>query len=227
MAKKNLLRRLRNTALLTLALGAPTLTASAAVIVSYSYASDLNATSQVAEVLSTSTASSLANGYVGNDGFGNVFEAYSGAATTASAAISGGNYFAVDVVLTPGSTMNLASLAFAVGAGDNINNGTRGYVVRSSVDSFASDLFSETFASGTGYASPTARSINLSGAAFQGLSSIDFRFYVFNPAAFQSTDFRNLALDGTINAASVPEPTILLTFGTGLALLMWKRRVHS
>lgn len=198
-------------------------------IVGYNYSSNLNATSQSAAVQSTSTTASAAMPilYVGNDGQGNVAEAYSGAATTTAAtALSNGNYFSVVVNLTPGSVMDLTDLTFEVGAGDSYNWGVRGYVIRTSTDGFTSDLYAGTFPSATQFA-PAEQTVDLTGADFQDLSSIDFRFYVYNPRGSQSTDFRNLSLDGTIPETATPEPVSGILVLSGLGAMALRRRLRK
>lgn len=99
---------------------------------------------------------------------------------TAALAIAGNDFASFTVTAVPGSNLNLDSLSFdirdsAAGIGGN-------WFVRSSVDGFTTDL--GAFAATTSYVKQT---IDLTGAAFQGLSSVTFRLYSYNTGTHSGT----------------------------------------
>jgi hypothetical protein len=126
------------------------------------------------------------------------------------------------VTAAPGGLLDLTTLQFEVGKGGNSD--PRGYFIRSSVDGFASTLFATNLPTGPQMA-PALQTIDLSTlSAYQNLSSVDFRFYVWTPnPTFQSVDYRNLQLQGTV----VPEPSSLALFAVaaaGLGLFHHRRK---
>jgi hypothetical protein len=128
-------------------------------------------------------------------------------AGSAAAAITGNDYF--QFVVTAGA-MNLTSLTFTY---EDSSSGTGdGIFVRSSVNGFTTDLFTDTI-------SMTKRTanINLTGAAFQGISTVTFRVYIWDTST--STAPLHYVDDVTLNgtATAVPEPTgiALGLFGLG------------
>jgi hypothetical protein len=70
----------------------------------------------------------------------------------------------------------------------------RGYAVRSNADSFATNL--STADVQTVRPTYTPISIDLTGAAFQNLSSLTFRVYSYSPAAGSSLDYDNIVVNG-------------------------------
>jgi hypothetical protein len=136
-----------------------------------------------------------------------VLQANPGAVTTAAAAVASGNY--ASFTLTSAAPMNLSSLALDGSYGQFSN--PAGYALESSVDGFSSMLSSAAFTT----QKPTfaTYSVDLSGAAFQGLSSISFRVfgYVKNSGSEQ---FDNFTVFGI---TAVPEPSALALTGIGMA----------
>lgn len=189
--------------------------AEAAVYAQYNFTSDTNVSALGAGVSSTYDGSHLYDSYVGNDGFGNVLQAYpTSGTTTHDNALANNIYFSINLT---GSNLNLGVLQFDVGKGGNSD--PRGYFIRSSVDGFASDIFSTLLPSGSASA-PALQSIDFSSlSAFQNLTTINFRFYLFTPSIGNSVDFQNLTLNSNIN--NVPEPSALLLLITGAAPLLW------
>jgi hypothetical protein len=204
--------------------------AKADVLVSYPFTANTSAAFVSPIVATTSFDSSHLNPNpptppIADDGFGNVLEAYPMlGSTSAATALANNSYFTISLTARPGSVLDLDSLAFEVGKGGNSD--PRGFFVRTSVDNFASNLFSETLPAGP-IAAPVPTTVPLSNASFQGLSSITFRFYVWTPdPTNNSVDFRNLSVNGP--ATAVPEPSSLslglLTLGAaGLAALRRRR----
>lgn len=166
-------------------------------------------------------------GWVGGDGYGNVFETYPmPGATTYATALSTPSYF--DIALTFADGSDLDSMSFEVGKGGNSD--PRGYIVRSSADGFTTDLRAEVLPSGPQQA-PSLRTIDLSGAAFQGQSALTFRFYVYtpNPPGFYSVDWQDFTFSNdTTGAAPEPATCALLVLGVAaLALLKRRHRPHN
>ena len=146
----------------------------------------------------TGSAGSQAN--ILSDNF--VFNA-ANSTTSAALAVSNNSYFQFTVTPDSLKKMSLTSLDF-----DGAFGSAGGFVVRSSVDSFATNLQSQTWA--TGYPTFTSYSTDLTGSQFQDLSSATtFRVYVFTTsgAGGNAAVFDNMALNGFI---PVPEPTSIL-----------------
>lgn len=120
-------------------------------------------------------------------------------ATTAAKAVTYNSYFYWSVTPDAGKTLNLTLLHFHAGRGGTTT--PRGIKVRSSLDSYAGDLYSATVDTAT----PTWSdiSIDLSGAGYQGLSSaFTFRFYIWTPTTSNAVDVDEIRLEGTISSAS-------------------------
>jgi hypothetical protein len=162
--------------------------------------------------------------------------AFSQAMTNSEAdAISGGDYFSF--IVTPDSfyAMNLLSLNFdtAYNVGTNQSNGspTASYFVRSSVDGFdanVGDTFNDPY-NNVSNADDTmvARSVDLSGAAFQDLTTAtEFRIFIYTSSADSGLAARidNVVLNG--NVQLVPAPAAWPA-GLGLLSLMGLRRRRS
>jgi hypothetical protein len=136
-----------------------------------------------------------------------VFQANPGAVTTAALAVASGNYATFTLVAT--TSMNLSSLTLDGGYGQFSN--PAGYALESSVDGYSSILSTAAFT--TQLPTFATQTIDLSGASFQGLSSITFRVfgYVKNAGTEQ---FDNITVNGTL---AVPEPSALALAGIGMA----------
>jgi hypothetical protein len=140
---------------------------------------------------------------------------------TASTAINNNWYF--DVVLTPRTTMSIDSIE--VDWTRNSSSGVRGWFVRSSSDSYVTNLFSSETPAGTATGIQHA-TINLSG--FSGLNTATtFRFYVYSNATLRFVDFQNLQFNGSSPASGVPESSTSTLMLVGLACggcALWRRR---
>jgi hypothetical protein len=143
-------------------------------------------------------------------------------ATNAATAVSNNSFFQFSITPNAGYELDLSELAFQVataspGAPNN------GYVVRSSVDGFSSDLESGPIP--TDYPTYTSITVNLSGSGFQNLlSQTTFRIYTWldaaepNPAAA----YDNIVLRGTV--VPVPEPGTWFLGASSLAMVIISRR---
>lgn len=113
--------------------------------------------------------------------------------TTQAAAFSNNADFKFTLTADAGYLLNLASLAFDAMRG---GAGTpRGYAVRSSVDGFSSVLATADIPSVRPNLTPVF--LDLSGPAFQGLSSITFKIYSYSPGTGSSVDYDSFVVNGT------------------------------
>lgn len=111
-----------------------------------------------------------------------------------------GNYFTFTLTAGLGYQINLASISASVKASAS---GPVSYQWYSSVDNFASAIGGGTVT--TSWTTPAA--VDLSGAAYQGLSAVTFRLYGHDaPNNGVNSDFfvDNITVDGI---TAVPEPT--------------------
>ena len=122
----------------------------------------------------------------------------------------GTGYFTWTVSGQPGQKLDLTSLDFnsARGGGDPATQtrGFRLYAAANGAPINFTDTPLLTVANETGTrAAPVARSADLSGAAFDAVDSITFRYYPLTPANGNTMDFSGMTLVGTV----VPEPSTL------------------
>jgi hypothetical protein len=109
-------------------------------------------------------------------------------------AIQKDKYFLIQVTANDGVALNLSTLEFDAARGGAAT--PRGYVVMSSVDGYTSIVDQQDV--------PTVRnvlthfSIDLSGAQYQGLSTVSFRIYVYTPGGGRSVEFHNVTINGTV-----------------------------
>lgn len=173
-----------------------------AVLSQYNFNSGLAASSNDASITASVVTNigcfSLVSGAAGYAT--NVLIANPGAnAISQATAVSNNSYFYFTVTPTPGQTMNLTSLVFNAARGGAST--PRGYVIRSSVDNFATNI-----AAGDLLSQRTvfnAHTIDLSGASFQGLNgSVTFRVYIYGPSTGVSIDMDDLTVNGTIGNAA-------------------------
>jgi hypothetical protein len=144
---------------------------------------------------------------------------FSSKSWTTASVLDSTDYYSFSITPSTGFGMTLTSLAL-----DERRSltGIRNWSVRSSLDSFASDLAS--FAVSDNDDTRTAQSTAL-GSAFQSLtSSLEFRIYAFSAEAGTGTwRIDNVQLSGTLTA--VPEPhEYAIVAGLGLlAFAGWRR----
>jgi len=164
-------------------------------------------------------------------GLGNVLKTAPGTSVTgASAATALANNWYFDVTLTPTSTIDISSIQLDWSRGGT--TGDRGWFVRSSVDSYASDLYSVFTGNGTAVG---LNPVDISLTGFTGLASpTTFRFYSYTNTAGRYIDYRNLRFNGNVSGAAgpgsggaVPEPSewaAMGLLGAGLAGLVIRKR---
>jgi hypothetical protein len=154
---------------------------------------------------------------------------YSDLTNTNPGAIANDDYFTFSATANVGRELDLTSLAFETSttAGDVGRTGT--FFVRSDADGFTANLASFTQLN----SAFVPRTINLTGAAFQDLGSIAFRFYM-RDAGSNENDFSlridNVTLSGSVPAlaAPVPESSSALLFGMGgVALMLGRLRLRK
>jgi len=119
-------------------------------------------------------------------------------------AIAAQQYSAFAITADPGHSFTLVNLTFDVGRG---LRGAKDYAVRSSVDSFASNIVYANEAIGQTVA---GQDVGLTGSGYEGLTSVEFRIYFDdrsnNSSSSSETFLDNVTLNGTVIA--VPEPDI-------------------
>lgn len=142
-----------------------------------------------------------------------------GSSTTPAAAVTGNKYFEFTVTPEAGYQFTLDSIGFDVTRGGGST--PRGYLLRSSVDNYATDLAGGDLLTARPTYTPVAVTL---GSTYADLTTpVTFRFYNYAPAAGNSIDYDNLSLSGTVTA--VPEPSVFAMAALGgLALLLTSRR---
>ena len=136
---------------------------------------------------------------------------------TATDALANNWYF--QFTLTPNSSMDIRSIAADWSRGGT--TAVRGWFVRSSLDSYATDLYSNQ----TPIDTPTGlQNVGFNITGFTGLlAPVDFRFYIYTDQTGRYMDFQNV----TFNATPIPEPgtwAAMAIFAGGAAYAGWRRR---
>lgn len=173
------------------------------------------------------TATSATNSFVSSAW------ANGGGATIANA-ISSNDYFSVSLTASSGYTLDITNVIFNL---NRSGTGPTNFTLRSSADSYASDLATLT-------RTTTTAALWDSGAlsTLTGLSTIEFRIYGYNAGASGGTariaetgnaglgvgDYVGGSIDFAINGSVVPEPGTVAFFGIGLgAISLYRRRKLS
>lgn len=111
-----------------------------------------------------------------------------------TAAVANNADFKFTLTADAGYLLDLSSLTFDVMRGGAST--PRGYDVRSSVDGFATSLGQADV--GTARPAFTNVSIDLTSAAFQGLTTITFKIFSYSPATGSSVDYDNFVVNGSV-----------------------------
>lgn len=143
--------------------------------------------------------------------------------TNAAQAVLNDQFFQFSIAAIEGMRMDISSITFDAARGGAST--PRGWVVRSSLDGFATDLGTSDVAgvnpnlSGFG--------IDLSGTSlFQNVTSqVTFRIYGYGPSTGIGMFYDDIAVHGSVEA--VPEPATLAVLGCGALALLRRRRVRA
>jgi hypothetical protein len=159
--------------------------------------------------------------------------------TTAAGAVSGNDYYTFTLSPSAGYQMNLNNLTFSTDAtlASGTNSFTGNIFVRSDLDGYTSDIGPTITDTGSTVSSYVLQNIDLSGAAFQGLTTaITFRIYLYNTGT-NAGDTNSIirsdtyTLDGVMVAVPEPSSYALLGLGLGLGLgafyLMRRRQANQ
>jgi hypothetical protein len=144
--------------------------------------------------------------------------------TTAADAVDNNQYLQFTATPNTGYAMNLSNLTFD--AAESSSSGPSGWVLRSSLDGFASNIATSQVTTPT----LSEFTVGLSGAAFQNVPEATFRLYVYSPGTDTGVFFDNLTLNGTTMrtvVAAAPEPSSLAYAATGVLMLAgfaWRKR---
>ena len=231
--KKPLFRLVRSFALAAFATTGTMLmsgNASAAVLVSYPF--DNNADGNNGFNYTTFNSSALASSVLSKgSGLGqfsvttdslspNVQVLKTGPGTTITGAtitdaLANNWYF--QIALTPSSSIDISSIEADWTRGGT--TGVRGWFVRSSLDNYASDLYSNETPNG---APKGLQHVSFDITGFTGLTNqVDFRFYIYTSTSGRYMDFQNIQFNG---ASPVPEPTSCLLLCLSSSLVICRRR---
>jgi hypothetical protein len=136
-----------------------------------------------------------------------------------ASAVVNNQYFEFTVAADAGFTMDLTSLTFDVSRGGAST--PRGWVLRSDVDGFATDIATEIVA--TSQPNLSSFAVDLLGASHQDLTEVTFRLYGYGPSTGIGQFFDNIVVNGSVQA--VPEPAMVAALGVGVStlLLRWRR----
>jgi len=137
-------------------------------------------------------------------------------------AFASGQFVEFTVTAAAGCTLDLTSLDFSL---IRASQGPQDYAVRSSVDGFTSDI---VFADQGIPSALTTESVALTGAAFQGLSTITFQIAFDdrsnNTPSNSAVQLHDITLNGEIIGSHIPEPSSAALFGFGSLALIARRK---
>ena len=177
---------------------------------SFSVANPLGGSLSTAAINSSSPSS----GYAGASGAFNIGNAVNDAFTAPSNTtnfINNAPYFTV--TLTPGSaTSNLTLTGFSFGERSTAT-GAGNFVLRSSVDSFASDIASFTNARNGAYSLLVNNSLNTQLQIGTNATPVELRLYLFNGVSNANSGTINTRADDvtiSLSFTPVPEPATVL-----------------
>jgi hypothetical protein len=176
-----------------------------------------NSLGNVTTPINTSSASNTSNYTIasGTSNIGNAFR-------TGSLDLATSGYIQVTVTPTTGYALSFTNLDFGV---RSTSTGAASFALRSSVDSYATDIFTT---------STTANSAwTLKTNAFSYSAPVDtpvtLRLFGYGGAGTPSTGtintrFDDISITLQANAAAVPEPSTWALIGLGSAFVLWRTR---
>jgi hypothetical protein len=149
-----------------------------------------------------------------------VFLQQNGVATDPSQAVGNNQFFQFSLTAATGMELDMSSITFDAARGGAST--PRGWVVRSSLDGFSSDIGTDVVPSQN--PNLTAFGIDLSGLSlFQNVTSqVTFRIYGYAPTTGVGMFYDNIAVHGSVQA--VPEPGTLAVLGIGALVALRRRR---
>jgi len=168
------------------------------------------------------TSSSVSTSYTGASGTSNIGNAFKiGALDLATS-----GYIQVTVTPTTGYSLSFTNFDFGV---RSTSTGAASFALRSSVDSYATDIFTTSTTANSAwtlktnafsYSAPVDTPVSLRLFGYGGAGS---------PASGTiNTRFDDISITLQANAAAVPEPSTWALIGIGSAFLLWRiRRKNS
>lgn len=146
-------------------------------------------------------------------------------AVDAATAVSNDSFYQFSITPNAGFSIDLSNLSFK---GSTAASGTpnNGYVVRSSVDGYATNLSTSSFA--TQFSTFTTYNVSLT-TGFQSLTTeTTFRIYSWmDKGTNPSVVYDDIALAGTVTAVPEPCTYILGSLATGMIAIASRRRKRS
>ncbi len=151
------------------------------------------------------------------------------AGSTFNDAIVNDDFFQFSLGSLSTNYFDLQSLAFHAYNGGMST--PRGWVLRSNLDGYASDIDSAFITATLNDVAPELFSVDLS--SFTGLSAVDFRIYAFAPTAGFAVNFGNIRVYGAVYdefgneiAGQVPAPATVALMTLGLLGLRFRRSAN-
>ena len=163
------------------------------------------------------TQSSTSSGYTGASGNNNIGNAFRiGALDTGS---GGSGYYEITITPAAGYTIDLTNLDFG---NRSTSTGPKAYALRTSLDSFASDVFTGTLLS-DGVWTYKDNSVSLSSTT-PG-EAVTLRLYMYNGAGNPGNNTINGRIDDvTMTITAVPETSAALLGALGVLGMLRRRR---
>lgn len=205
--------------------------AQAQILVSYTFAGGSPApTSTVANVTAGNAAWAGLSGASFSASSGNAFAP----ANVTAASFDASDYLSFTITAQAGYFLNLETLNFRLGGQTSALPYTFNASVRSSLDSFATNILINPGATPTvsgsntvaGTSEFTSFSADLTGASYNNVSTITFRLYPWDSKNDSNTwvRFDDLEVNGAVTAIPEPSSTALLAC---VGLLMVTRKVRK
>lgn len=140
--------------------------------------------------------------------------------------VTNGTYFSFTLTANSGQALSLSSLTF--NADVSGTSSPRVFYVLDSADNYvqSNTLATDNNAGGTLTTTLNAYTVNLTGAPYQNLSTITFKFYIATPSTGNNVGFNNIVVNGTVSAVPEPATAWLLVAGGVAAAGGMRRRLH-